>query len=80
MTIPYERARAVRQTEQFLLELCDPMKTPRVPKRQREMAKFLLRHYPTLSDLKTVEYGWDSPNGAIQCPFATTDPMFGELK
>ena len=46
MTLPYERYRAIKYTEKFLLELCDPKKTPRVPKDIRQRAYSLLRHYP----------------------------------
>lgn len=52
MTIPYERSRAVKQAEEFLMELCDPKKTPRVPKQIRQQAKFLLRHYPGKFDME----------------------------
>lgn len=46
MTIPYERYRAVLNTEEFLLSLCDPKKTPRVPGQIRKMARSCLKHYP----------------------------------
>lgn len=46
MTIPAERTRAVVLTESFLLSLCDPKQTPRVPRSVRERARGLLRHYP----------------------------------
>lgn len=46
MTVPVERTNAVIYTEQFLLELLDPKKTPRIPKAIRERALSLLRHYP----------------------------------
>ena len=51
MTLPIERTYAVRNTEQFLLDLCNPKKTPRVPAGVREQARRLLRHYPTKYDL-----------------------------
>lgn len=47
MTIPFERYRAVVQTEEFLKELLDPKKTPRVPKDIRRQALWCLRHYPS---------------------------------
>jgi hypothetical protein len=47
MTLPDERYRAVLNTEQFLLELGNPRATPGVPRRIRERARSLLRHYPT---------------------------------
>jgi hypothetical protein len=51
MTLPIERTYAVRNTEQFLLDLCNSKKTPRVPAGVREQARRLLRHYPTKYDL-----------------------------
>jgi hypothetical protein len=78
MTIPYERARAIRQTEEFLKELLSVQKTPRVPKKIRDQARHLLRHYPGLHDLKMIEAEWKSD--FIECPVATKDSLFGELK
>lgn len=46
MTMPNERYSAVLRTEQFLKDLCDPKKTPRVPKEIRKQAYYCLRHYP----------------------------------
>lgn len=47
MTLPNERRNSIAQTEQFLIDLIDPAKTPRIPKRIRERASACLRHYPT---------------------------------
>jgi len=46
MTLPDERYRAVRYARQFLFDLCDPKKTPGVPKIIRSQASSILRHYP----------------------------------
>jgi hypothetical protein len=46
MTLPYERFRAVKSAREFLGDLIDPRKTPRVPKEVRKRALFVLRHYP----------------------------------
>jgi len=46
MTLPCERYNAIKYTERFLMDLCDPKKTPRVPKDVRDMARRCLRHYP----------------------------------
>ena len=51
MTLPDERYRAVVQTRRFLLDLCNPQHTPRVPKLVRETARSMLRHYPTDHDM-----------------------------
>lgn len=47
MTLPDERYRAMKCGYEFLLELIDPKKTPGVPKRIRQQAGWVLRHYPT---------------------------------
>jgi hypothetical protein len=52
MTLPDERYRAVIHTQMFLYELCNPEKTPRVPKSVRQTASWLLRHYPSPYDMK----------------------------
>jgi hypothetical protein len=57
MTLPDERYRAVHWTELFLKDLCDPSKTPRVPKTVRQQARSLLRHYPSLWDLDRASEG-----------------------
>ena len=46
MTLPDERYWALIKTEQFLVDLLDPQKTPRVPRYIRDQARSLLRHYP----------------------------------
>jgi len=59
MTLPDERYRAVRRAEEFLKDLCDPKKTPRVPKSIRREASGILRHYPS---------SWDMDRAAHRCP------------
>jgi hypothetical protein len=49
MTLPDERYRAVVQTQEFLVEI---LTTPRVPKRIKEGARAMLRHYPSDYDMK----------------------------
>ena len=44
--MPNERRRAVNTTRQFLLDLLDPKKTPRVPSAIRKEAGRCLKHYP----------------------------------
>ena len=46
MTLPDERYRALQQAEQFLEDLLDRAKTPGVPRKIREQARSVLRHYP----------------------------------
>lgn len=52
MTLPDERYRAVKYTEQFLKDLLNPSVTPRVPKSIRQRASSLLRHYPSAWDME----------------------------
>jgi len=54
MTLPIERTNAILNTEQFLLELLDPKKTPRIPKEIRRRAGRLLKHYPTHYDMENI--------------------------
>lgn len=46
MTLNYERFNAIKRTEEFLKDLTNPKKTPRVSKEIREEARRCLRHYP----------------------------------
>lgn len=55
MTLPMERRFAVLNTEKFLLELCNPSETPRIPKAIRERARSLLRHYPNNYDMERAK-------------------------
>lgn len=58
MTIASERTRAVNHTAEFLYDLLDPKRTPRVPREIRRRAAALLRHYPSRLDMElTVEEG-----------------------
>ncbi len=59
MTLPDERYRAVKQAEQFLQDLLNPKKTPRVPKEIRVRAYSVLKHYPS---------AWDMDRVATACP------------
>ena len=57
MTLPDERYRSVIQTRRFLLDLCNPQHTPRVPKIIREHARAMLRHYPSDWDMARASEG-----------------------
>lgn len=54
MTLPDERYRALVYTERFLMDLCDPNQTPRVPKAVRQRASHCLRHYPSTYHLDQI--------------------------
>ena len=46
MTLPDERYRSMIWADRLLKDLCDPSKTPRVPKEIRARAGSVLRHWP----------------------------------
>jgi|TARA_B110000914_G_scaffold198336_1_gene188657 hypothetical protein len=46
MTMPKERFYAIRNAREFLVELMDPKKTPRVPKEIRLKAYYTIKHFP----------------------------------
>ena len=48
MTLPFERTRAIIQTEAFLIELS---KDKSLPDEQRQEARRLLRHYPSRKEV-----------------------------
>ena len=54
MTVPIERTNAVKWTREFLYDLTDSKKTPRLPKAVRQQALHLLRHYPSDFDMKLI--------------------------
>lgn len=66
MTLPDERYRAVIQTRQFLIDLLDPKKYPRIPRAVRGEAYRLLRHYPT---------DWDMQRAADAVPEVFVEKM-----
>lgn len=49
MTLPYERDNAIVAAEQFLVDLLNPKRTPKVPRAIRLRAVRVLRHYPSAS-------------------------------
>jgi len=70
MTIPIERTAAVLRTRQFLFELVSPQHTKRIPSKIREMARGLLKHYPSEFDFTMVTDHWVSD---VKCPFSTNE-------
>lgn len=54
MTIPVERTNAILYTSEFLKDLMDPKKTPRIPKHIRLRARQLLKHYPTQFEMEII--------------------------
>jgi hypothetical protein len=71
MTLPYERYRAVRITREFLADLLDSAKTPRVPRSVRQTAARCLKHFPAEHDMERA---------AGTCPdtFATEWPTWDQ--
>lgn len=50
MSLRIEQYRALNMAKEFLFDMCDPKKTPRVPSDVRRRASHCLRHYPVLSE------------------------------
>jgi hypothetical protein len=74
MTLPDERYRAVRMARLFLIELCSPEKTPRVPAIIRNQARGILRHYPS-------DYEMDRTSEACPDIFQTKmEPVYRMIK
>ena len=59
MTLPIERTQAVLRTEEFLKDLLDPKKTPRVPKDIRKKAANCLRHYPSKYNMMYIKESFE---------------------
>ncbi len=57
MTLPDERYRAVMMARSFMYDLCDPKKTPGVPKAIRDQARGVLRHYPDTWEMQQAAEG-----------------------
>lgn len=54
MTVPCERTRSLIYSWEFLLDLLDPKKTPKVPRVLRERAGKCLRHFPLPYELAII--------------------------
>jgi hypothetical protein len=52
MTLNFERLNSIEATRDFLHDLLDPKKTPRVPKEIRHRARCVLKHFPTEMDME----------------------------
>jgi len=73
MTLPNERRMAVLRTQDFLYDLCDPQKTPRVSKQIRDRARACLRHYPS-------DYHMELAKHAAPKIFGEWDSEYREIK
>jgi hypothetical protein len=54
MTLPYENYFSLANTRNFLTELMDTKKSPKVPKAMRQRARNLLKHFP--ADFEVCEW------------------------
>lgn len=57
MTLPNERFAAIAKARHLLGALCDPRRTPGVPKAIREEASKCLKHFPTPLDMEEAISG-----------------------
>lgn len=54
MTLPNERYNAFKYAREFLRDLLDPKKTPKVPLSIRKRARSVLKHYAGDYDLERI--------------------------
>ncbi len=60
MSLPDEQARALVYARQFLLSLCVPQETPRVPREIRAQARNRLKHFPMSWDWGRIVDDFDA--------------------
>lgn len=66
MTMPNERTRSVLQTREFLSDLQDRTKFPRLPDAVRNEAHRLMRHFPSAWDLDASHRGAPDRWGPVE--------------
>jgi hypothetical protein len=55
MTLPNEWFISMRKNREFLFELLNPEKTPKVPKEVRKRASECLKHFPMKPEIDEIE-------------------------
>jgi len=60
MTLPNEWFISMRKNRQFLFDLLDPTKTPKVPKEIRKRASECLKHFPMDHEIQDLEVMYDN--------------------
>ena len=63
MTTKDERYNAIIRTREFLRDLLDPKKTPKVPKDIRRQAYSALRHYPHEYEMQMAHRDYEAVFG-----------------
>lgn len=77
MTLPDERYRSMIWADRLLKDLCDPSKTPRVPREIRQRASSVLRHWPGEYYINRLAH--ESPD-IIETAAAEPDPLYKIVK
>jgi len=73
MTLPYENYNSLVNTRNFLNDLMNPDKTPKVPKAVRQRARNLLKHFPADFEIcewistyqKVADERYNNPRAAV---------------
>lgn len=78
MSTQHEQVRAMRRAYRLLLDLLDPMKTPKVPKAIRDRVRSTVKHYPHPSEirwlaLRVTEVEWRTWDNAELASEATVE-------
>ena len=79
MTVPTERSYAIHNTHQFLFDLLDKKKTPRVAKEIRERARRLLRHYPDTYYINSCAKNCPDTFGPIEAELDHMKELFPKI-
>ena len=59
MTLPDEMFLAIRNARNFLVDLTDPQKTPKIPRSVRREARERLKHFPSEYDVEQLKNLFD---------------------
>ena len=60
MSTTEEEIRSLESCRQFMYDLLDPKKTPKVPKYIRERARHVVKHYPLVISVFLDKYNHDT--------------------
>lgn len=78
MTLPYERTRAVLSTKDFLCDLINPKKTPRISREIRQRASACLRHFPTSFEMEIISEREDKTQSGSYKIFGSNECIYGK--
>lgn len=54
MTLPFERLNSIYSAREFLINLLNPKKRPRIPRSVRREAYYILKHFPASFEIESL--------------------------